>query len=245
MQFNTNADQQDIVSDITFLTGVDTNKFPLKDRARSTNEWNRKVWSWIFECYDGWLHIDDNISGVTGTGDVPFADFTITSGTGLYVIPTGALTIGGVEIKTTSGGTFSTLHPMTHEQFIVRGGDGAFSATGVPVFYMLQGDVVRLLPTPNFTLATALRIFFEEGISAILSTDTTKTPGFASPFHRILSIGASLDWSIARDNQKKIMSLTRLAEDYEMRIKKFYSKRYKERQPKRISNSEDLVDAYS
>lgn len=251
LQFQSEANGQDIISDITFLLGANlAANFKINDRVRSVNEWMNTVWTWIFESYGGWQFMDDNTSGVTGnvtsgTNDGPFADQTLTSGTGLYGLPTGTLTVVGVQMKTVSGGPLTPLVPITYEEFLDRGGDGSFPSTGVPRFYILQGDIIRLLPVPNFTLAASLRVVFDQGMSGFTPSDTTKVPGFAGVFHRILSIGASLDYAMFRGTKNQVSDLTSLRNDYERRIKSFYGKRFKARFPQRMNPGEDLVDEFS
>lgn len=251
MQYQSEANGQDIIADITFLLGANlAANFKINDRTRSVNEWQNIVWTWIFESYGGWQFMDDASSGVTGnvtsgTNDVPYADQTITSGTPLLALPTGTLTVVGVQMKSVSGGTFSPLQPLTYEEFLDRGGDGAFPSTGVPSFYMLQGDILRLLPSPNFTLSAALRVVFDQAMVNFAVTDTTKVPGFASIFHRILSIGPSLDYAMVRGTPALVNQLTALKNDYQQRIKSFYSKRYKDRFPNRINTGEDLASEFA
>lgn len=226
MQFNSDSDNQDIVSGITTMTGQDTNSFTLKQRAWFVNMVFDMIWQVIFEAYGGWKFMDDNVSDAT-TG-VPYATQDITSGTGLYVLPTGALVVNGVEILLTSGGTFDPLTPLSEEEFLKMGGDGGFPSTGTPLYYMLQGDVIRLLPTPNFTLASALRTLFDQSISRFASTDTTKVPGFASPFHPALAVGASWQFCLTKPNlAAKAAGLERMWNNYIAQIKSHYSKRFK------------------
>lgn len=242
MQYSDTTTKQGIIEDITFLLGVDTTSFPLADRTRSINERYRMIWQMIFESYGGWKFMDDNVSDVS-TG-VPYADQTVTSGTGLYALPSGSLTIEGVLIKFTSTGGFSRLIPITSEEFLAMGGDGRFTSTGTPTYYLLQGDILRLLPTPNFTLSSALRIFFDQGISAFTASDTTKVPGFSANFHRMLSIGAALDYALARGPEAKAIWLQNLWNDYERRLRDFYSKRFMARFPHQIRPGMDLMDEF-
>lgn len=243
MQFSDTSTKQGLIEDITFLLGIDTNGYSLADRTRNINERFKVVWQMIFESYGGWQFIDDNTSD-TSTG-VPYADQTITSGTGLYSLPTGALTVRQVSIVN-SGGTREILSPLTPEEFLQIGGDASFTSTGVPTYYMLQGDILRLLPVPNFTVSsTGIRVYFDQGISAFAATDTTKVPGFASPFHRALSVGAALDFAIARNMDRHVVYLQALWQDYERRIKQFYSKRFLERFPQQIGSGQDLVEEFS
>lgn len=238
MQFSDVSTKQGLIQDISWLLGIDLNGFKIEDRTRSINERYRMIWHMIFDSYGGWKYMDDNLSDAT-TG-VPYADSNIVSGTGLYTLPSGALTIGGVEVKTSATSTFTRLKPVTREEFLDAGGDGAFSSTGVPAYYMLQGDVIVLLPTPNFSTTSGLRVYFGQDISTFASTDTTKTPGFASPFHRMLSIGASLDYAIGKGLAKK-NDLQALWNDYEIRLRKFYADRWVDNSPKRLRNNFDIM----
>lgn len=242
MQFSDTSTKQGLLEDITFLLGVDTGKYSTADRTRNINERNKLVWQMIFESYGGAKFMDDNVSNTT-TG-VPYADQTVTSGTGLYAQPSGALTIEGVQLKTTSASPFQPLAPLTHEEFMALGGDGHFSSNGIPTHYMWQGDVLRLLPTPNFTLASALRVHFGQGMTAFVAADTTATPGFASIFHRMLSIGAALDYALARGMSDKVAILSNLWNDYEARLRAFYSKRWMDRFPHRIGSGADIVEEF-
>jgi hypothetical protein len=244
MQISGHATSQDIISDISFLLGggIDLNNFKIADRTRCVNERNRMVWQMIFESYGGWKFMDDAVSDAS-TG-VPYADQTITSGTGLYALPTGALVVNGVFAKLTSDGSWTKLTPLTEEEFMQMGGDGHFSSNGTTLYYMLQGDVIRLLPTPNFTTASGLRVFFDQDISAFATTDTTKVPGFASIFHRMLSIGAALDYALSHGMTDKVNYLSALWNDYEKRLRDFYSKRFKARFPHRMSAGPDLVSEF-
>lgn len=243
MQYNDVSGGQGIIQDITFWTGVDLSAFQIADRTRSVNEWYRTVWTWIFDSYGGWQFIDSNVSD-TSTG-VPYADQTITSGTGLYALPSAALTVTGVEIQLSSGGPFTRLIPITQEQFQLMGGDGRFPSTGTPLYYMLQGDIIRLLSVPNYTLAGALRVYFDQDISLFAVGDTTKVPGFASVFHRILSFGPSYDWCAIKGPKDRVPQLLGLLQDNERRLKSFYGQRYKTRFPNRVGPGADLVDEFS
>lgn len=243
MVFSDTSNLTGIVEDITFLLGLDTNAFSLKDRTRCVNERYRAILQTIFECSGGWKFMDDNTSDAS-TG-VPYADQTITSGTGLYVLPTGSLTIDGVEIKN-SGGTWERLTPISHEDFLNMGGDALFNSNSTPRYYMLQGDVLRLLSTPNYTQAASLRIFFSQDISTFAYTDTTKVPGFAVMFHRMLSVGAALDYAMTRAGmESKAANLSNVWNDYMFRLREFYSKRFKDMSPGRIRPAYDLVNDFS
>lgn len=229
MQFSDTSGLTGIVEDITFLLGgITTNEYSLKDRARNVNERYREAWHTIFKSYGGWRFIDDN------SNTTPYADQTITSGTQTYPIPTGALTINGVEVKDSSG-IWRRVTPITYEEIQKIQPTGEFFKTSnIPEYYSLYEDTIILWPTPNYTQSNSIRVFFDAGISTFASTDTTKTPGFATPYHRVLSSGAALDYAMANGMQEKIVTLSSMHADYIKRLGEFYAERWRDRRPPKI-----------
>ena len=69
------------------------------------------------------------------------------------------------------------------------------SGTGVPQFYDKVGNSLFLYPTPSYTLANGLKLYFERGPSYFTTSDTTKTPGFNPLFHRLCSLWAAYDYA--------------------------------------------------
>ena len=231
MQFNDAANKQGIVQDITFLTGVDTNKYSLADRTRNVNEWLRNAWVWIFQSYGGWEFADDNQTSAPST--LPTATQNLVSGTGVYGLPTGSLSINRVEILQTDGLTWFQLEPIALEQ--IPYAEGRFLQTnGMPRFYRLVGDLVKLYPTPNYSVTNGIKIFFEQEMTNFVASDTTAVPGFASPFHRILSLGASYDYAMANGIDDKIQSLLPQIAAKKADLMKFYQSRFTEMFPTRI-----------
>ena len=252
MQYSDTSGLQGIIQDIDFRLGTDSTQYSVADKTRNVNARYSEVWTMIFQAYGGWTFMDDNIAGVTGnvtvgSNDGPYADQDIVSGTGLYALPTGTLTVKGVSVKQPNNGTWGIpLVALSYDEFIQKGGDAFFqTSTGVPWAYMLQGDVVRLLPAPNYSQSVSLRVWFDQDISNFAVGDTTKVPGFASPFHNMLSIGAALDYAIANTLQKKAANLASLWTAKAGQLASFYEKRWKNRWPGKISPQRDLVDEFS
>lgn len=238
MQFSDTSTKLGIVQDITFLLGVDTNNYVIADRTRNVNERYRMVWQMIFESYGGWKWQDDNSNAN------PYTDVNIVSGTATGALPTGTLTIREAQLLDANS-VYHRLTLITEQEYFEMGGDSQWNGiTGFPQYLLPYEDTWKLIPAPNFTLSSALRIYFDADISSFAATDTTKVPGFASPFHRILSIGAALDYALARNMRDKVVYLQNLWNDYEKRIRDFYSKRYMGRFPMRIVPGEDLMETY-
>jgi len=237
MVFNDTTTKLGLIQDITFLTNVDLNKYPIADRTRNINSWNSKVWTWIFSSYGGWLFDD------AATADsLPASTINIVSGTAAYALPTDTLTIRKVDVLQSDGTSWINLRPLPLE--MIRQAEGAFlSAGGTPQYYRPIGDIVKLYPKPNYSGANYLKVFYDRKMTAFAADDTTDVPGFASIFHRILSIGAALDYAIANGVTNKIVSLSNQTLDYEIRIKKFYVKRWKDNYPPKLRVS-DSVEEY-
>lgn len=230
MQYNSNADSQDIVSLVGDLTNTDTTQYPLKAITRAINKWGKTVWCWIFEAYGGWLYDDSN-----NTTDFPAATTTLTASQADYSVPSTALFIRGVEIKT-SGGTWYPLKPLTEEQIRDHTiAEAEFMKTPAqPQYYTPYANSIKIYPPANYTQAASLRVSFARGSTQFASTDTTKTPGFISEFHEVLAVGGSYEFAKRKGLSNKNDLLADL-QSYEKRIKDYYSQRYAELFPSRVT----------
>jgi|TARA_Y100000310_G_scaffold311518_1_gene357845 hypothetical protein len=241
MQFSDTSNLDGIVQDITFLLGnIGTTEYVLNDRARNVNERYRQVWEVIFNAYGGWEFVDNNISDAT---TLPWGEVNLVSGTAVYALPSAALTINGVEVKD-SGGNWSVLTPLTYEEIReVQAVDEFNSSNGVPMYYVVTGDVIELFPAPDYSQATSLRVYFSQDISTFSGTgDDTKVPGFASPFHRALSVGAALDFAMANGMNDKATMLQGLFNDYLFKIRQFYGQRFRDKFPPKIKVIDSFIE---
>lgn len=231
MQYNGSSTGQDIVTETNDLANTTDLIYPLTEKTRAANKMLALVWSWILDAYNGW-ESDDSASS-----DFPIATTTLTSGQADYDIPTGSQTIRSVSILAPSGTQNQEVFPITEEEFTSRGiSEGAiFTTTGTPIYYRPIGTSIKLYPTPSYTMAQGLRVTFDRGLANFVPTDTTKEPGFASQFHNVLPVGMALDFA-ARNNLTSEQGLQRQLDDFERRMKLFYSKRYQEKYPNVIKN---------
>lgn len=245
--YNSNADSQDIISLVGDLTNTDTTQYPLKAITRAVNKWGKIVWSWIFEAYGGWLYDDSNNT------DLPTATTTITANQVDYSVPATALTIRGLEIKT-SGGSWYPLQPITEEQIRQKGiAEAQFMNTpGQPAFYLAYANSFKIYPACNYTQAASLRVSFSRGSTQFASTDTTKSPGFVSEFHEVLAVGAAYEYAIrkglpnALDLEQQLYGrFTRSGvipnSGYMGRIKSYYQQRYQEMFPSRMTSQDEVL----
>ena len=242
MQFAGDSDDQDLVDDIDGRLGTNSTTFPIKAKTRYINNRYHLIWTIIFESYGGARFMDDNLSD-TSTG-VPYSDQTLTSGSGLYGIPSASLTVDG--LYTYNGTSYTKLKPLSVEEFHEAGGDSHWTSNGVPEYYMQFGDVFRLLPVPNFTQSSnGLRTYYDPKIQKFASTDTSVVPGFAETFHVMLSIGACIDYAEALGLEKKRRDNQEAWNRWEVSLRAYYARKFKEKFPVRIGGGPDLVDEFS
>lgn len=110
------------------------------------------------------------------------------------------------------------------------------------MYYVVTGDVIELFPAPDYSQATSLRVYFSQDISTFSGSDTTKVPGFASPFHRALSVGAALDFAMANGMNDKATMLQGLFNDYLFKIRQFYGQRFRDKFPPKIKVIDSFIE---
>lgn len=200
--------------------GISSNSLKLLDFTNWINDGGRFLWEVIMKSSHNWIYDDSN------QVDLPQAATNLVSGTGKYSIPTGALTVKRVEIMDAAN-NWRLIEPYTIET-LNEAIDEFYKVAGQPQTYRLVGTTIELKPAPNYSVNGGLKIYFDrEGIS-FLSTDTTATPGFASIFHDLEAVYASMQWLKIKDPTNS--TLTLLREDWAGavgkggRIESFYMK---------------------
>jgi len=204
-------------SDIDFLCGSTSATYPDVDKVRNMNIAYLDVATVIWES-DGSWHFDDS-----NNTDSALAYKTLAHTSATYLIPTTALQIKGVEIQNSTG-SWTKLKTLIYEDLHVSP-EEYLSTLGIPTHYQLEGNEIRLYPTPSsasVTLASGMLVRLNRAVTEIPLTASTYTPGFASPFHRILSLAASLDFT-QDDSQRKFLITQK--QRLEMNMEKFYERR--------------------
>lgn len=217
MQFNEATYNTGICQDIDFLCLTNTSSYPLKDKARNCNRWYRQALVWIWDACKDWDFDDGQQT------DLPIATTTIVNNQQDYSLPTTALRIRRVEVLD-SEGDYRIIEPIDEDE--IEEALTEFRETaGLPQFYRLVGSSVFLYPKPDtaeVTAAAGLKFYFDRDIVELKYTNTDEEPGFAAPFHRILSYGAAYDYE--QDLTKKSFFKAQIAELKEELVN-FYSGR--------------------
>lgn len=220
MQFTDSTNKTGLYEDAQFLTGTDTNAFPIAQFTRLANRWYYKAVMAAWNANDDWRFDDSNQTNFA------IATTTLVASQQDYSIPTNALRVYRIEVKD-SAGNYQKLAPIDDGQINVALSEFEETA-GMPRFYRLEKNSVLLYPAPaaaSVTTASGLKIYFDREVDEFTTADTTQEPGIAEPFHRILSLGAAYDFAVA----KGLANVNLLRQEVEMLLRDlstYYSSRH-------------------
>lgn len=196
----------------------------LKEFTSLNNIANNQIWHLIHEATGNWQYDDSNKT------DLPSATTNIVSGTATYVIPDDALTINRIEIKDSSDNWYR-LKPITLEEIRTEG--DFLTDIGIPRYYRAVDRVVTFYPSPDYASTNGLKVFYDRGCVDFTTSDTTTKAGFASPYHSLLPVKASLMWLKASNpTSPKIPMLVQDEAKLEKALVEFYGKRFKDKKPR-------------
>jgi hypothetical protein len=238
MQFNSHATSQDIVTLSEKLTKTNSTSFPIAEKTLYANQALRIILNWIVEVSGAWIIDDSNQT------DLPEATANLVSAQDTYTLPTDADIIDGFAVKD-SANNWANLIPVTLQQIQeIQAEDEFMESDGNPMYYRLIGNVVQIYPASNYSQNSSLKCYFKRDGVMFATTDTTAKPGFSSRFHEAVALYIALQY--AKINQ--LSSKEEFQRDwdgneaisgreggYKKAIKKFYSQRFIEMQPSRIS----------
>ena len=216
MKFFDATDKQGLLDDIDFLVGSTSASFPILDKLRCVNNAYNQVAALIWDSDGTWQYDDSNAT------DSPKAIRTLGQASASYQVPTTARRIEGVEVKT-SAGEWRKMAPIDYHD-LNKSPEEYLKTSGMPRFYGLTGNEIRLFPPPNSayaTLASGMTVRISRNVTEFTSASSA-SPGFATSFHRILSLAAAIDF------EKEPQALSRLVlmkDRLEKGLVKFYSKR--------------------
>ena len=216
MRFFYSDDKNSICDDIDFLCGSTSATYHPADKARNVNQEYQRVATLIWEVDGTWQFDDSRNAGESK------ATRTIAHASAIYEIPTTALRIEGVEVKDVNGDWYK-LAQIDYQE-LTQSPEEYMSTPGMPTRYDLDGNNIRLFPPPHsayVTLNSGLCVRLSRNVSGFTSASTA-SPGFAEPFHRILSIAAAMDFT---EDPVKRNFLLAMRDRIEKGLVRFYSKR--------------------
>lgn len=165
--------------------------------------------------------------------DLPIATTALVSGQQDYSLATSHLTIDRVEIMDAQG-NWTQLTPIDQHD-IKRTALEAYKKTpGLPVQYDKLGNSVFLYPTPNYSQAASLKLYFTRGPVEFTSGDLsagTKSPGFNSLFHDLIPLWVSYDYWLP-NNESQTTGYMNAITLKETELINFYGLRSRDERPR-------------
>ncbi len=227
MQFNDETNNLDLITDITFWTKADlTAAYLIAERTRNCNFGLDRLAALVLSSDGRWEWDDSNNT------DLPIGRTNLVNGQRDYGI-SGAtfLRITKVLAKDRSG-TFRELRPIDKHDRADAKSMNEDRISGVPSKYDKMGNSIFLEPKPDYDSTGGLRVFFQRNVSYFVVGDTTKQPGFAQPFHRLISLYASEDYLAVNGIFKRLAAVQNKIAQIEAQVLLFYADRSRDEQPK-------------
>lgn len=202
-------------ADSRYLVGATSGTYPDADVMRNMGiEYQRVATEiWKSDPTHSW---DDR-----NNTDYNTATRSMANASASYLIPTEALAIRGVEVKD-GDGNWSKLSPISYAELPISP-EEYLTGTGTPIRYMIEGTQVRLFPAPgtgSVTMTSGLAYHVSRAVTEPAVTASSSSPGFATPFHRVLSYAAAIDFD--QDDQHRNFLIAQKAR-LDNGLSKFYS----------------------
>lgn len=142
----------------------------------------------------------------------PIGKATLVADQQDYAFDTTHLVIERVQVLDKDG-IWHLLNPIDRKQIHIPM-EEYMKESGLPVEYDKSGSSILLYPKPKsteVTLADGLRVYFQRTASLFIISDTTKTPGFASPYHVLLAYKAALPYAMSYKKDRVAGIMTEIA----------------------------------
>lgn len=249
MQFNGDANHQDLVTLANRFAKTNDNRYPLTEKAQDATEGEKIVWSWIWEAYNGWGYDDSNQS------TLPEATRDLPADTQFIVFPDEIQDLMGVDWQD-SGGNWNKLLPITLEEIKDKGqAETEFEKIpGNPIWYRPVANGFKLYPAADTARTQALRIQVSRPSIAFVPSDTTHAPGFASIYHQAIAVYMAKNYADINSLPAAIKlgerwdgnenSIGGSEGGYKKAIKVFYAARYREMFPPTVKHRKNFVSQY-
>lgn len=161
--------------------------------------------------------------------DLPIGRATLLNGIGNYELDSSHLKVIGVEVKD-SNGNYYPITQVDYSDIRLSGQSDTefFSTSGKPMYYDIDGQVLKLYPAPatsSVTLSEGLRVLHQREPNYFTSTDTTKELGVPKMFTSLPVLFACKKYAKQNGMAEKAREIDNEIIREITNIKDFFSKR--------------------
>lgn len=190
MVFSDSTYSQGIVEDARFLVNANSTSYPIADLTRNINRRWDEAKNILYLSDGRWQSAESTYS------------LNLVSGTQGYTIPRTHIKINRVEILDSNGNSLR-VEPMDKQDVKTSIRDYQ-NTDGTPIYYELTGQTLNLYPAPSYNSTNGLTWWFQGVPDYFETTDTTQTPDLIETLDRYLSVGAALDYAVAKVLANKV-----------------------------------------
>lgn len=184
MVFSENTYNSGLVEDARFLVDANSVSYPIADLTRNLN----RRW----EEAKNYLYLSD---GTWQSAETTYS-VNLVSGTQGYTIPRTHIKVMRVEILTADG---QSKRLEAFDKSELKNSVRDFeNVDGEPRYYEMTGQTINLYPAPNYNATNGLTWWFQGTPDYFETTDTTAEADLIQTVDRYLSVGAALDYAIAK-----------------------------------------------
>ena len=192
--------------------------------TRSINDRYALISNKIWKSSGDWEFDDRNQT------TLPVGTTTLVADQQDYELPTEAQKLERVEVLDVNGNYF-TVNPIDKSEVEGIAMSELYPIAGTPVLYDLVGRSIILYPKPGagfVTLAAGLKVYVSRDIVQFNNTATSQEPGFAINFHRLLPLGASIDYGTGKEMDAVVKNCIYLYTQTEKDLEEFYARRHRD-----------------
>lgn len=222
------TNSQGIVQDIYFGINANSVSYPIEDVTRNVNTGLDKVSDIILKSDNRWQF--DDLNNTT----LPIATTDLVNNQQDYEFDSSFLDVLKVMVADSSGNFYEVYNIDIQDQGVSSYLENQSSNLGQPFRYDIIGNSILLDTRPNYDYTGGLKVYFKRKADYFTTTDTIKVPGFASQFHKYLSLVGQYEYAYAK-GLAKTETLKRDVLEMEKNIAKFYSQRSGDYKPRFIS----------
>lgn len=224
MQFyNTANPELSIVHEMWALCDTDINGYPLVNATRRINAALEELIADILNITGDWEWDDTNQT------DLPVGTGTLIEAQESYSFASEYLEVRQIKVKNANG-DWVVLRPIDYSDFKDTAIEEAFTATGLPQYYDIIGDTIKLYPAPtstSVTLTNGLKVHFSRTADLFTTADTTQSPGLPSTHHVLLAYMAAIPYCMTYKKDRVPMFEKRVME-MRQSLRDFFGRRNKD-----------------
>lgn len=210
----------EILAEARRLSKSNSASYSTEDITTSANRALDRATSLIRNADGRWQWDDSNYT------DFPRSTRSLVADQQDYSLDPTHYRIERIEVKD-SASTWSKLTSIDQADLFDVSLTDFLSSSGVPQYYDKIGNSVLLYPKPSYSQSASLKVFYQRGPSYFTSTDTTKTPGFNTLFHRLVPLWCAYDYAFINQLEVKDDLLQEIAA-MEGQLQEYYSLRDKD-----------------